>query len=449
MRKGKQAGRASKLIAACVFLFGIVALVAWPAPTASRAWVGSTDDLRLHGEFGLAVHMDPDSVEVRWITRMPGPGFLEVSVDGTVIHEISTEPWTSHRATFPHPKAENPDVQTFLLSYGGSDDPDDRHQTRIYLDLEERTPPVRIQGVDSLFVVSDIHGEYDNMVAVFTNAGLIDEELRWAGGRSHLAVLGDMMSRGADVAAVLWFLYRLEREAEAAGGKVHITLGNHEIMVMLDDLRYVHYKEAWIAESHRLPYDRMYDPRRSVLGTWLASKPGTIAVDNALLVHGGVSATYLNHSLDALQDSLRVFIDGDLFYHWADTTRRFDLTEEAFNRRVDFFWADESLFWYRGYALSDTLGGELEAVLEAFDAELHIVGHTPVDHITQAYDGRFLMVNTAPFAAELLRRTRTPDGFENVRIPMKGRPRALLVRPPIPVVADSVGADSAGVDSGG
>lgn len=444
VRDGKKAGPALSLGAACVFLFGILALVAWPAPTASLAWVGSSDSLRVHGEFGLAVHMDPDSVEVRWMTRAPGPGFLEVSLDGTVIHEISTEPWTSHRATFPHPGALEPDLQAFQLTYGGSEDPEDRHQIRIHLDLEDRAPPIRIQGVDSLFVISDIHGEYDNMVAVLTNAGLIDEELRWAGGGSHLAVLGDMMSRGPDVAAVLWFLYRLEREAEAAGGGVHIALGNHEIMVMLDDLRYVHYKEAWIAHGHGLSYDRMYDPRRSVLGSWLASRPAAIQVDDALLAHGGVSPTYLDHSLEALRDSLHVFVDEDLFYHWADTTRRFDLDEEAFNRRVDFFWADESLFWYRDYAQSDTLGGELEAVLEAFDAQVHIVGHTPIAHIQEAYDGRFIMVNTVPFAAEVLRRTRTPDGFENVRIPMEGEPEPLVLRPPIPVAADSVGLPAGG-----
>ncbi len=439
-QKRKDAGLAPIVRAMCVLIPGLFVLISWPAPTASLAWVGGADSLRVYGEFGLAVHMDPDSVEVRWMTRTPAPGFLEVSVDGTVIFEVSTEAWSSHRAAFPHPGALDPDVQSFQLTYGGSEDPEDRHRTRIHLDREEQAPTIRIQGVDSLFVVSDIHGEYDNMVAVLTNAGLIDETRRWAGGRSHLVVLGDMMSRGPDVGAVLWFLYRLEREAEAAGGGLHITLGNHEIMVMLDDLRYVHHKESWIAEGHGMRYDRMYDPRRSVLGRWLASKPGAIQVDDALLAHGGISATYLDHSLETLRDSLRAFIDEDLFYHWADTTRQFMLDEESFQRRVDYFWDTESIFWYRGYALSDTLNGELTAVLEAFDARLHIVGHTPISQIQQAYDGRFIMVNTVPFAAEILRRTRTPHGFENARIPMEGGPEALVPRPPIPPVADSSGA---------
>jgi hypothetical protein len=437
-------GPATLLRVGWVLVPGILALAAWPAwssPVSTPGWVPPTDSLRAHGEFGLAVHADEDSVDVRWLTRTSGPGFLAVSVDGVVIHEISTEPWATHHFTFPQPAGERPELESFLLTYGGLDDPEDRHQTRIHLDVDARVPPVRIEGVDSLYVIADIHGEYDNLLAVLRNAGLLDEKLRWSGGRSHLAILGDMMSRGPDVAAVLWFLYRLEREAEAAGGAIHVTLGNHEIMVMLDDLRYVHHKEAWIADGHGLGYDRLYDPRRSVLGRWLASKPAVIRIDDALMTHGGVSGVYADHSLEALRDSLRTFMEEDLFYHWADTTRQFVMEEDAFHRRVDFFWAPESTFWYRGYAESDTLGGELEAVLEAFDARVHVVGHTPVPNVQEAYDGRFIMVNTIPFAAEVLRRTRAGDGFENARIPMAGPPEPLVSRPPITVAADSVGSD--------
>jgi hypothetical protein len=391
------------------------------------------DDLRLFGEFGLAVHVDQDSVEVRWMTRDPSEGFLRAMVEGEVVHEVTTPEWISHLVTFPHPVASHPEASSILLSFGAADDPEDRHETRVHLDLQDRHSPIRIEGVDSLFVIADIHGQFNILLATLANAGLIDDDLRWSGGRSHLAVLGDNMGRGPDVTRVLWFLYGLERQAEEAGGRVHVTLGNHEIMVMLNDLRYVHEKEAWIAESHGMGYDRLFDPRRSVLGRWLASKPAVIQVDDALMTHGGVSGEYLDYTLDSLRDTLVAFMEEDLFYFWADTTKRFVMDSAAFERRWEFFWDERSTFWYRGYAQSDTLGDELAAVLNRFGSEVHVVGHTPAAHIQEAYDGRLVMVNVFPFAGEILLRSRTPDGYEHRRIPAVGDPLPLEVRAPIPV----------------
>lgn len=42
--------------------------------------------------------------------------------------------------------------------------------------------------------------------------------------------VGDQLDRGNDEVRILYFLERLEREAEKAGGKLHILNGNHETM---------------------------------------------------------------------------------------------------------------------------------------------------------------------------------------------------------------------------
>ena len=48
---------------------------------------------------------------------------------------------------------------------------------------------------------------------------------------------------GTDARKVLDLLMRLEGEARKAGGRVHALLGNHEVMNMLGDLRYVNAEE--------------------------------------------------------------------------------------------------------------------------------------------------------------------------------------------------------------
>ena len=51
--------------------------------------------------------------------------------------------------------------------------------------------------------------------------------------------LGDLLDRGGDSRKVMDLLMRLQREASAAGGQMHVVLGNHEAMNLLGDLRYV------------------------------------------------------------------------------------------------------------------------------------------------------------------------------------------------------------------
>ena len=51
-------------------------------------------------------------------------------------------------------------------------------------------------GVDRVVAVGDVHGDYDQLVAVLRSAGLIDEQGNWTGGKTHLVQNGDVLDRG-------------------------------------------------------------------------------------------------------------------------------------------------------------------------------------------------------------------------------------------------------------
>src|SRR6516225_11795598 len=101
------------------------------------------------------------------------------------------------------------------------------------------TAPCEIDGIERIVAVGDVHGAYDRFVAILRTAGVIDEQLHWAAGKTHLVQLGDVVDRGPDSRKALDLLRRLEAEAPPAGGQVHALLGNHEVARMLGDFRLV------------------------------------------------------------------------------------------------------------------------------------------------------------------------------------------------------------------
>jgi len=389
------------------------------AQSASPTTESAVAPLRLEGEFGLWVEVTGDSVAVGWLTDEAAPGFLHVLSDGKLLLETSTPRDSAHRAVFPRPRARRIEIR-----YGTDGESDERHQTLLDLSAPPH-PRTSWPAPDSIFVISDVHGELERMTTVLKNGGLIDSSLSWTGGQKQLVVLGDVFDRGPDALAAVWYLYDLERQAEAAGGRVHYVLGNHEIMVMAGDLRYLSPKDTVLAQRHGVGFPELVHPSRSVLGRWLVSKPALLKVGDLLFVHGGVTTDYLGWKLDQVEDSLTRWTAEDLFTRWTDTTYAVPLDSAGFARRLSFFWLPRSPFWYRGFVQSDSLGVQLDSVLQHFKAKTMVVGHTPGKTVRERYGGRLIAVNTLPFGAEMLLLVRKRDGWERWRIAESGSPKPL------------------------
>ena len=170
---------------------GTVALAGCALVSASGAEASQAP--ALHGEYGLAVSNEDDSTVVRWITPTAGPGMLRASAGGRVVHEGRTPEGVAHRAAFRRPKGK-----LLTLIYGGGTRLD---TTVVSLDRPRR-PDETIRKVDSVFVVSDVHGRFPSLARTLSRAGVLDSALRWTGGRAHLEVVGDVFDRGPDATRV-------------------------------------------------------------------------------------------------------------------------------------------------------------------------------------------------------------------------------------------------------
>ena len=397
-------------------------LVAVSAFLVAAVAAGHAVNERLDGEYGLWVRQLGEDLEAHWITQEPGPGYLRVVAGERVVFDVTTDSARAHQASFAYPTAKE-----ITLHYGGVDDPQDSHETTLHLGSEARDK-VSFVGVDSLFVFGDTHGEYETVVQVLTNAGLVDEEGDWYGGEAHLVFLGDLFDRGPDVTRLLWFVYGLERQAERAGGRVHTVLGNHEIMVMTDDLRYVSGKEQRLASLYGTTYSKLFDSRESVLAKWLSTKPALIRIDDLLLTHGSVGPEYTDYSLGAFDDSLAAFMSEPLFHWYADTTVAVPpMDSTTLYRHYDFFFGENSVFWFRGYAYTDTLGAALERALSAHDSRIHVIGHTAFDSIGWRYDGKLLTVDLREPAEEMVLLVREGREYEAYVYGLEGEAKPLPV----------------------
>jgi hypothetical protein len=370
--------------------------------------------LQVEGEYGLWVTDSGGEVGVGWLLSGAEEGVLEVLSEGRIVYRVETPRAEAHFTRFPRPSSD-----VVLLRYGALG-ADELHSTALYLREEVPGTPVVLTGVDSLYVVGDVHGEYDRLLGLLGNAGLVDPEGQWVGGRSHVVFLGDIFDRGADVTRTFWFLYGLERQARTAGGGAHLVLGNHETMIFTHDLRYVSRKELLIANLHGASYPELYDIRHSVLGRWMAGRPVLMKVNEILLAHGGVIPGSSPRSVEAVNDSMRTYLSEDLFYLWADTTMTVvtdsaaaELVADryatvivmdslAFVRRSDLIFDEEGILWFRGYVQSDTWTSALDRILDEFGAEIHVVAHTPVRTLESRYDGKLLAVDLASPATEML-----------------------------------------------
>jgi len=87
--------------------------------------------------------------------------------------------------------------------------------------------------------IGDSHGAYPEFIAILQRAALIDANRQWIGGSSIFVQTGDVIDRGKGSRQCLDLLMELERQAPQQNGRVIPLLGNHEVMNIMGDLRYL------------------------------------------------------------------------------------------------------------------------------------------------------------------------------------------------------------------
>ncbi|MBT5874412.1 MAG: hypothetical protein HOH43_13420 [Candidatus Latescibacteria bacterium] len=214
------------------------------------------------------------------------------------------------------------------------------------------TWPVVAMTPSRIVAIGDVHGDVDALVSILKETGLVDEGRNWTGGDAVLVQVGDLIDRGLKDSEVLDLYMALEQQSAAAGGQVVVLLGNHEVMNLMGDLRYVSnyapfadaasedrrqaaYSEyanwrahraevlgkpapsltaedeqAWMASHYRgfVEREAAFGPEGKY-GAWLRDHSTIARFGDYVFVHGGLSPSLADHSLDSLNEEIAGDID--------------------------------------------------------------------------------------------------------------------------------------------
>lgn len=240
--------------------------------------------------------------------------------------------------------------------------------------------PAEFEMPEKILAISDIEGNFGGFASILRSSGVIDSSYNWSFGKGHLVLLGDFFDRGKNVTECLWLIYKLEQEAETAGGKVHFILGNHEVMVMRNDLRYVHEKYKRIAELSGTEYNLWFSPGTE-LGSWLRKKNCITKIGSTVFVHGGISPELLATGLSAqeINDKLRKLIDKP----YSDESQAID----------SLILRGNGPLWYRGIAKREVSGEVLDRILRHYSADRMTIGHSIFENMSELYGGRVTAID--------------------------------------------------------
>ncbi|HEX5655711.1 MAG TPA: metallophosphoesterase, partial [Polyangiales bacterium] len=137
-----------------------------------------------------------------------------------------------------------------------------------------------------VIAIGDMHGDLEAARRALKLAGAIDEADEWAGGALTLVQTGDVLDRGDDDRKIFDWLERLRPEARAAGGELILLSGNHELMNVAQDFRYV-TPGAFGAFDDVGGRAAAFRPG-GVYALRIALRPFVMQVGDAVYVHGGV-----------------------------------------------------------------------------------------------------------------------------------------------------------------
>ena len=211
-----------------------------------------------------------------------------------------------------------------------------------------------------VFVVGDVHGHPEILLALLREAGLVDSAGRWSGADARVWLVGDLTDRGPDGIAAIDLVRRFERESE---GALQCLLGNHEVLLLA---------------AHRFPNAQTSFPGQSFHELWKLNGGVDADLRGLTAEHAGWIAQRRPLALDG--DWLLLHADTPEYLELGDSIasvaeRAAMLLQHGTADDVDLLW----MLTTDRMRLADPEA--VDALLDAYGGTRIVHGHTPIASI--------------------------------------------------------------------
>lgn len=229
-------------------------------------------------------------------------------------------------------------------------------------------------AADRLVAIGDLHGDLSATRRAFQLGGATDAQDHWVGGKLVVVQTGDVLDRGDDERAILEFLDKQEAAAKKAGGAIYRLNGNHELMNVQGDFRYVSAQgfKSFAGETGAasaavadLAPEQQGRAKAFFPGGRIANKlaefPEVLMVGDTVFTHGGLEPKFVQYGLDRVNREVSQWMRGQA-------------------PLPNALLADDTPYWSRifgGHGGKRHACQVLDQVLAALGAAHMVVGHTP------------------------------------------------------------------------
>lgn len=200
--------------------------------------------------------------------------------------------------------------------------------------------PNILPAVDRIIVLGDIHGDWEMTQKLLKVAKLIDDNGNWIGKDTVVVQVGDQIDRcrykidsalscdkpeatnpdeGNDW-KILKYFTELHNQAQKVGGAVYSLMGNHELMNVNGDFRYVSYEGRREFIDYKKPdgttIENGDDARRwafqpgNPISNFLAcTRQTALIIGSNLFVHAGILPQIANkYSITELNEKMSLYL---------------------------------------------------------------------------------------------------------------------------------------------
>ena len=259
----------------------------------------------------------------------------------------------------------------------------------------KRYPSV-LPAVERIIVVGDLHGDWDMTVKSLIVARVINKNLHWIGGNTVVVQVGDQIDRcrfsgtpcklpeatkndEASDLKILNYFTKLHDEAQKVGGAVYSIIGNHELMNVNGDMRYVSYQNIKDFDNYKKPDGKIikdgmeartwaFSPGNPIANFLGCTRQLSLIIGSNLFVHAGVVPKITEkYGIQEMNQIMSLFL-------WDKLNNNID-TKELLDS------SDYSPLWNRVFGNKMKSQQQCDMLMnplkEIYNVDRIFIGHTP------------------------------------------------------------------------